>query len=565
MPFEPMTTLYFLRTGIDENNKIRCKTQAELFQTLTSGECLRGRSQDCSFQRGGGLHPNALTMRVASTAIDYYNLLMCDTVMYLNNGNNQQFYIVGNILTVEWKNPDCTFVTFKIDSFMTYQTMIDWDKTYAYVEREHVKDDWAADGHPQFTNIGMYEDFHVEADTPIYHYEKSFKPNLVLIHSPYDSNGEAVFEGEFLNGVYSSLQTDVVGANGANEFFTKVAESKEASINNIVGVYSVPQDFADIIRHGGVETFVESLPPVDTANMTKFPLTYNNAKCWAAPYCLVKLISSEGGELTFNPQWFGTDQNSYRFLCKYVGTGNMFGGAMATFDNQAGAFAWESWNDWAVMLTKLPESPWTADGFSDWKSTRNTALIARQVSAMTHGLTGMLNSAANGFAKMNDAKVDQGLNAVSTITGILNSGATAAMTMANIESTISSAQASGAVVSGNGSFDNLFDVGQEAWGFKVVYLIVQNYIMRGIDNFFDRFGYRVNKLKKLELENRPIWTFVKTAECHVAAGSGLTYVAELEINAMFNRGVTIWKADKFSAGRQIGDFSNPQENRGLGE
>lgn len=555
MNFQPETTIYFLRTGIDDQNKVVCKTQSELFNTLTNSNFLRGRSESDSFQKADG----GYVIRINHEAIDYYNLLNCDTIMYLNQGTPRAFYIVGNILSVEWKNPDCSFVTFKLDHFMTFQTMIDWDKTYAYIEREHIKNDWSGAGHPLFTNIGPVEDFTVNPDTPFYHFEKTFSPDFVMVQSPYDSEGEPVFDGDKIGNLYSSLQTNIVGPNGANEFFEVIAEKTEASINNIVGVYGVPQDFHDAIERGDPVTWQEELPPVEQANMTNFPLEYNNAKCWAAPYCIIKLFSSEGSEMTFTPQWFGNDIDEYKFKTKYVGAGKQFGGAMAAFDNSGGCFDWNNWADWSVMLTQLPRCPWTADGFREWQSINNPAIMGRYINSGIKLATGLGSAFAQGLGNGSEGSGD----AFGGLINGFNTIGNFAASIGNITATTNGAQASGTTVEGTGSFGSLFDIGQGGWGFKVVYLTAQNYIMRSIDQYFDRFGYRVNKLKKLELENRPIWTFIKTAECHVAVGQGVPYISEKAINAMFNRGVTMWKRDKYVAGRAIGDFSNAQENKGV--
>lgn len=550
MDFEPKSIIYFLRTGIDDSNKVVCKTQEELFESLTSAACLRGRSEADSFQRADGYY----TIRVDHNSIPYYNLLNCDTIMYLNQETMNAFYIVGNITSVEWKNPNCSFVSFKIDWFMTFQSMIDWTATYAYVEREHVKEDWASEGgHPLFTNIGPVEDFGATPDTPFYHYEKTFSPDFVMVQSPYGSDGEAVFDGEKTGNLFSSLQTNIVGPAGANTFFEAIAEKKEASINNIVGVYGVPQDFHDAIEHGSTSTWSDDLPPVEEANMTSFPIEYNNAKCWSAPYCIIKLYSSEGSEMTFNPQWFGNDKDNYTLRAKYVGAGKQFGGAMATFDNMAGAFEWKNWNDWAVMLSQLPRCPWTADGFREWQVINNPAIIGRQIN---NGIN-LGTKIGGGIVKIAGGDVAGGVIDVASGLG------QEAAALGQLQTTIRGAAASGATVDGVGSFGSLFDIGQDGWGFKVIYLTAQNYLMRCIDQYFDRFGYQVNKLKLLELENRPYWTFIKTVECHVAAGQGVPYVAERAINAMFNSGVTMWKRDKFNAGRKIGDFSNPQLNKGI--
>ena len=556
MDFEPKSKIWFLHTGIDAQNKVVCETRDELLACLTRDGNVQGTTESNSFQRAQG----SFTIRVDHSDVPYYGLLQSDTVLYINETVAGAFYIVGNIISIEWKNPDCSFVRFQIDAFMTYQIMIDWNKTVAYVEREHVKEDWNGDT-PLFTNIGPMEDFNVTPDTPIFHWEKTFTPDKVLIHSPYDSSGKPVFDGSVVGNLFSSLQSPILTADAANEYFETIAEEKEASINNIVGVYGIPNEFATPTQSNAEYTFTEKLDTIEKSNQSTFEIKYRNAKCWSAPFAKVRLLSSDGSFIDFNPQWFGNESTGYQFRLKAVGCGKQFAGVMACFDNENGTFKWENWSDFTVMLSELPKCPWTADGFREWTALNNDAVLGRQISTIVHGIAGLASAVGNAI---NAVSKEEPGGVVNSISGAATSIVDMGSKMASIQAQINAAQASGATVEGTGSYGSLFDVGQNAWGFKVVYYVVQNYIMRSIDCFFDRFGYKVNTLKQIGIKNRPYWTFVKTAECHVAVTTGIPVVFQNQINAMFNAGVTLWNPDKYKTGHKIGDFSVAEDNRGIG-
>lgn len=565
MNFEPKTTIYFAHTGVDGNNKLVCKTQDEVAIIAMMPGNLMGTMEETSFQRADGF----FIIRADHKDIPYYKLMQCDTVVYKNEETDSAFWIFGNILSVDWRNPDCSFVSFKIDHFMTYQNMIDWDSTYAYIEREHVKEDWASDaGNPLFTNNGPGEDFNVVPDTPFYHWEKVYKPNKVLVSSPYDSNAKPTFTGREVGGLYTSLNTVNYEASGANSFFSKVAEDKDASINNIVDVQGIPDEFIRAIN-GTPQEYTEKIPGVHKANITTFPIEYNNSKCWSAPYVTIRLMTSDGTSLDFAPQWLGNDVGDYDVKIKITGAGKQFGGAAVTLDNNAGAFDWKTWQDFTVMLTELPKCPWTADGYTDWSAVNRIPNMIKALAAISGGFMGMLGVGGNANSGRSQltaqgSEAGAGFVAGQAAAGAVNQLWDTASTLATMYQTNQSHKATGATVNGGNRAGNpIFDIGQDAWGFKIVYYTVQNYIMRSIDQFFDRFGYRVNVLKKLERENRPIWTFIKTAECHVAVNTGVPYVSEMAINQMFNSGVTMWKLDKYLEGRKIGDFSNAKENRGI--
>lgn len=565
MAFQPSTTVFFLRTGIDENNKVKFDTQQEMYTTFNSNQFLQGVMPNCSFQRGDGFN----TVRVDHSAIPYYRLLKCDTLMYMNLDTDEAFYIVANIISVEWRNASCSFVRFKTDYFMTYQTFIDWSRTYAYIERQHVKEDWASEGgNPLFSNMGPAENFGTVADVPFYIWTKNFDIDRVVIMSPYDSSGEAVFDGSDRGGLYTSLQISVLTPEEANQRFNAIAEKKTASINNIVGVYGCPSEWQRAISGGGMAygfggtgDISENIPAVNVAaKQLPSMMEYNNAKCWSSPFVNIRLMSSDGEEVDITPQWLGNDQDEYTARIRASSAGGLFGGAQATLMNKNGAFKWEGWNDFIVSIAQLPNCPWTGDGFTDWQSVNGEAVKANKANVISRGARDLVGGVVNTGVGIATGNPIAGISGVNQIVG---SVAETDTQLANIDASIRNQQASGATVNGAGSFSSIMDIAAKNWGFKIVYYSTQIYTMRAVDAYFDRFGYRLNQLKKLELETRPYWTFTKTLECHVVPGQGLPYIAERIINSMFNRGVTMWTKDKYVAGRRIGDFSNPEQNKGI--
>lgn len=576
MDFEPLTNIYFCRTGIDDNNKVFFKDQEQMKNFMLDSRHLINVTKANSFQRADGFY----TIRVDHSEIPYYALLRADTVFYLNEETLSAFYIVGNVLSVDWKNPDCSYVHFKMDHFMTFHTSVDWQKTSAYIEREHVKEDWTSSGNPAFSNIGPTEDFHVMADTPIWHKEETFSPTMVLIQSPYNQDGKAEFAGTIKGGMYSSLQVKAVESSEANDYFKTIANLPEASINNIVSVEAFPSEWLQFLAEGtesnSGQTMVAPYDAVHIAAKSNPAVPkYNNAKCWSSPYTIIRIMSSEGESLDFNPQWFGGDTSSYIPLYKVTSCGGMFGGCAFTLKHQnEGIFDWKYWANFCVMLHTLPKCPWTADQYTDWAKVNMGPLVVHGAVSVARGVTGTIG-ALNGIAE--SAVVDwafDGNSGMATgldvrtpgmqtgIGGMVNAIGGTANTLANIAATIGQAKSTGAAVQGGGG-GNLFDIGQGAWGFKTIYYQAQPYLMNSIDQYFDRFGYRVNRLKRIEIESRPIWNFIKTHECHVAMkpNAGVPYVSQLAINAMFNKGVTMWNPKQVLAGRPIGDFSNPEQNK----
>lgn len=558
LSFQPITQVHFLRTGIDDNNKVWVYGSDGLYDTLTSSGRLVASMRESSFQRADGFN----TIRVDGTDIPYYELMKCDTVLYRNEQEPGSFYIVGNIVGVEWINPGCTYVHFKVDYFQTYQQMIDWEKSYAYVIREHVRDDWNASGNPNFSNIGPDEGFNTAADTPCFTWVYDLgSVGTIAIYSPYDSTGKASFDVKNIGAMPTGLNVFGAGTSAATQFLNSLAENKEASPFNVGSIVAVPAKVVPAITAGSVTQEIEKLPCINVGSKQNPNIpNYRNGKCWSSPFFIVRLMSSEGESLDFNPQWFGNDRSEYQLMITISGAGGQLGLASAGFNPLNNTYNAKAWENFRVSVTKLPALTWTADGYSEWISNNGAKELLGAISGVMHGLSTAMGGAVSAeYGIKHDSKVQSLAGAAQIASGI----ADAASAIAESNARNNQARSSGATLQGGGSFSSVNDIALGAFGFKVVYYGVQPYVMNCIDMYFDRFGYLQNKLKKIDPMTRPIWSYKQTAECHVASTAGVPFIAEKAINVMFNNGVTFWDGGKYKAGRAIGDFSSPEQNKGV--
>lgn len=61
-----------------------------------------------------------------------------------------------------------------------------------------------------------------------------------------------------------------------------------------------------------------------------------------------------------------------------------------------------------------------------------------------------------------------------------------------------------------------------------------------IDDYFNRFGYRTNKLKIPNITGRQNWNFVKIAPTEIIGNGNIHSSVLNELNSIFQNGVTIW-------------------------
>lgn len=534
--FSPETTIFFANTGIDDNNKTVHDTTAA-FVEWARGRMVRSEMTECSFQR----IDEGWEIRVDSNAIDYDMLLLADTVCMSNGTGFGGYWYVGIIDRVVWKNPNCSYVYFHLDWYTSMLGNVDYEETYAYIEREHIVNDWNGTN-PEFSNMGPEEDFQVTADTPINteKIEFHFDEQWLVVYTPYDLSGKPMFNGSMVNGLYTSMYEMKSHPDEVNEFLKTIADSEEADLANIVSIKSVPDEFMS--RRGNErKTFqmpwikhVESVP------------NYRNAKCWSGQFCQIKLMSGTGQTVNMNPQWFGSNQSTFDVeLNWYFNNGD--GGCIMSAVNKNGSYDKSTYTDFTVSLAGLPCSPWVGNMYAQWAS-------ANLQNTVIQGAMGMLGNAVNGalmFTKYLQGNAE-GLDAGA---GIVKAFANNTAIASAVSSTIKNAKTSGTVVSGSTGTDINTALATDKFGFQIVMLMAQQYLMYSVDDFFDRFGYRVNRLKKLNRKARPKWTYIKCHEVHLM-GNHIPSNARAYIQGILCNGVTFWRD-----GITIGDYSSPEGNK----
>lgn len=74
---------------------------------------------------------------------------------------------------------------------------------------------------------------------------------------------------------------------------------------------------------------------------------------------------------------------------------------------------------------------------------------------------------------------------------------------------------------------------------------------RTIDQFFDMYGYKVNRVKRPQMEGRPAWNYIKCK--NVALTGKIPVEAEILIKSVIESGVTFWKTSfhNYSANNKI--------------
>lgn len=518
--FSPETTIRFLsNTGIDDYNKPNFTSNAAMTSWLI------GKTK---YTKTGLSYQRADERQFTSVDLNYYDLLSCDAMMWKNAGTGDQ-WLVANITDLEWVNPNLTRVYFKVDAYCSFCGNITWADSYCFVEREHVIDDWSGSV-PVFNNMGVPESFSISPERIIASYDRSFTPDTYIILSPYDSSGNPDFSGEVKNGIYDGLNEVVTtSASEVDNYLNKIATESDAKLQNIVGVISVPSSFEHPVQSTvNIETPWSSLP------------TISNAKCFSSQFCNVAIESMIGGTKSYKPELLGMSGQNFSF--DWIGYRiGMSCGFKVTPISYAGLGAGNI-PDISFVAAATPQGAFVGNAFAQYMSVNAQSIAVRGLSAIAGVLTLAGASAATG-----------GMAGLITA-GI---GTSIGSNISSIFEGFRQARKNSAIIGGNtNNADTNISVASGGYGFFIrVYVPTQSQL-EALDNFFDRYGYKVCKLKTPNINTRPCWNYVKTSEAHISGS--IPYIYKQQLETLLNNGCTFWNV----AARDIGDYSNPEENKG---
>ena len=521
--FEPKTTIYLCATGIDDTNKPYFESNSAMASWVQGKAKLT--FSNYSYQRGD-------ERQYCAVNASYDDCIACDTILYRNDSD---MWVIGNITGCEFKNPNCTWVYFKIDAFCTFCGNINWSNSYCMVEREHVTSDWNGND-PNWDNIGILESI---ASSPSYVRQVSsreFPVDTYIVLDPYVSgSGDMDFtETKVTNGIYSGLNMHIYSnPSNVTSYLNDLAKSPDKTIDNVVGVISTSGSFL-----WGTEEETLDSPKGWLALRTRWV----NAKTFSSPFCVAQLESMPTSTQTYKPECMSAGTN---FTINFRGLANGAMGGIVAYPDQYGGQVYNGEEMFGVTIDGLPEGAWVGNTYAEWMATTGRLHAAKVIgSAISGAMEGAQQGAIAG---------GKGMAAGAIAGAVQNAGGQAYSFMQEwARATKASVTVNGAT---NGSSINL-SVGLNGFIFYVKWITCTDSEMDAVDNYFSIYGYKVMKLKVPNRNTRPFWNYVKCQAGHVDCEAPITYVRQIE--SMLEHGVTFWNV----SAREIGNYSNPAGNAG---
>ena len=518
-----MTNLYLLRVQLENDYKhtFYFSSQAEqknYFDSLITSE---GTFTDFSYQRKEG---------VVRVPLSYEKCLKYNYVMYQNE--DKWFYAF--ITKYEFKGEDSTYLTIQTDVIQTW--LFDYNVLTSFIEREHVNDDTIGlHTVPENLEMGEYETTHVEI-------VEALRNNLKIVVGATESwNGQSgdyypnsddpipeTLGGKIYNGIYSGIKYYCIDKDEYEKVNDFLWQYDHAGINDSLKCMFIAPEF--ITKSTDKGHILEDCDNVSHSNRIYFELdkthmgslyTPRNNKLNCYPYKYLLASNNAGGSAIYQFEHFSTEK------CKFDVIGALTPGCsirMIPKDYKRVAYNDEE----GLNLGKYPILNWTSDEYTNWLTQNSVNMGINLVTGVGQTVGGAIAFAATAgtSAAISAGVVVSGVNQIiNTLTQVHQMSFTPPQSQGNINC--------GDVICSSGRNT-----------FYFYYMSIKSEFLRIIDNFFDMYGYKANRVKIPNKNHRSRYWFTKTIDVNIKS-STIPLDDLNKIKDCYNNGITFWK-DKTS-------------------
>ena len=535
VPVTPNTEVRLVQVPIEINEKNQINFETATAQYNYFNGLTKKVYNNFTYQRKDG------TITVPECVDDIY---LYNYVMYRNIGfSNKWFY--AYIVESSFSSPNSTTIKIKTDVFQTWQ----FDLTYepVFVEREHVNNDTiGAHTVPEGMDVGEYVINNIHA----------LEPNMIVKdagNNPINASMLICFQvTELLTGMYVNTTRNINRTYSGLSIFgvesyddaSKIVAGydylgRNANESAIVSIFMAPKEFFQgchtqpatfnysdsntytVTIHTPVgNSYASTLLETQTVSMngTIDGYTPKNNKLFTYPYNYLYVTNNAGNDAVFHYEDFLSNTPKF-YMAGTLGQGCSIKLAPVNYKHLGTAQSPTEAYAYGLSASKYPVCAWKSDYYTNWLAQNTGNIAAKLISSYGSGLAmGTLFSGGNVGMGVAMAGVNLAQNAISAYAE-------------DAKAKIMPDQAHGNA--------NCSDV-NFAWRkcFTALNMSVRAEYARIIDDFFSRFGYKVNVVKMMNIKGRTNWNYVKTIECYIKAN--IPQEDLIELQSMFDNGVTFW-------------------------
>ena len=444
--------------------------------------------------------------------IEQYNYLILQNLPY---NYKYFFYYITNM---EYVNDNMTDIYIKLDVFQTYQ--FDFYYYNSFIEREHVNSDTVGSNTvPEGLETG---DYYVNT----YEYYDNFDDMILVVTASKPVDATSQYPNDVgipvssLNGIttYGKIYVCGNGLGTLNSLLLAFSNNAHSGgTESITNMYFVPkkcinmEDISLVPNPDLIYEYSSNYPMIYSYNISK-PTTIDgytpkNKKLLTFPYCFLVGSNNNGSSNIYKYEKFSSSNCQFDFSCiPTPGASIKMTPYMYTenngYDEEEG-----------LIAGKFPYMNWATQSYNDWLS-RNSLNLTGQF------FVGGIQTVAGVYTGEPLTTMD-GLSKVFNVSKQM------------YEHKMIPDSSRGNI---NGADIN---TASDQNGFYFYKKSIKAEFARIIDDFFSKFGYKVNRIKQPNIYGRKNWNYVKTVDAIVEADNVPEKYLE-EYRQMLNSGITFW-------------------------
>lgn len=489
---------------------------------------------------------------VINVSAKYEDCIYANYIAFINKKYGNKWFFAW-VTDVKLLNPATTEITFQIDVFSTWYSRFNVGQ--GFIEREHVSDDTVGlHTLPENLELGEYITQTDNNANPDYLNEMYYLSETWLVAGVSEMGlgiDGPVLPGDnkIYSGINSGLRYLVFKNGGELDKYIRNTE-KNLTESNIYVVFIIPRNLVNIasgdfitVPAGGSITYAFEFAYMPDTNyatemgdvtIQKSQFLDNNyvpvnKKLLTFPYCYFNITNNVGITKDYHYELFNGNSCNFKILGA-IGVGcsiKMYpldyafkGSDTSTTDNKLHG----------IDASKLPTCGWISDSYTNWLTSNSVNI----------GLSVTKDIAQIGL---------------STLSGNIAGGVGGFLGIANTVSSIYEHSLQPASSRGGVNQGDLVYSRRQTFNIYKMSIKRENAII--IDQYFSRFGYKVNTVKTPNLNSRRQFNFIKVGGMDEIISGNIPATALEEINSIFRKGVTI-----FHNYNNIGNYtiSNPIVN-----
>ena len=449
----------------------------------------------------------------------YAQCLQANYIAFQNPDYSNKWFFAW-IDDVIYKGDKNTEITFTIDAWSTWFEY--WQKQPCFISRQHVNNDTIG-LHTVPENIDAGEMI-LEEEEEILLYNDEYYFILEGTYNPttgkdFDGIGiyNGIASGAFLFAFKNYADSPSLSAQNLNNFIQKInSDAKIESINNL---YILPSWIVDNLGttdnsfQGTIGSYTSYLIN-NSSDFIEIPNTFNktnsfktyspkNNKCFTYPYNYLIIDNHIGNYNILRYEDFNTENPS--LTPQLVAQASLAVGGSVRLVPRVYKNIDYNYQE-SIPLAKFPTCSWSSDAFTNWLVSNAVNVGSSIVSLGTGIATGNVGSVSGDIA------------------GLIGN-----FYSANLQPNIEG---------GNNTGDIIFSSGKNT--FSLYHMRSKDEYMKIIDDYFSRFGYKINNIETPNIVGRENWNYVEIGQNECIGYGTVPTIFMDEINNACRKGVTIW-------------------------